>query len=299
MKDTKINSESRPNGTPVFTFPSEMFSSTFSSGSNHFHEQYNAETERANNAFGKKLTIARKNAGISQKGLADKLAAHGFSLQPAAVSKWEQGVSSPNVYQLFAICNILGIDNPLETFSTNCAKKDAPPTLNYAGMKRLREYYELLVASNRFISPPAHSSRESEEPMKVFDLPAAAGIGAPTDEDTYSYISFPVSSIPDGAEFGVRVSGESMLPRYVDGQIVWVEETVELFDGEIGIFNVNGEAFIKQFTLTEPEADEVDDYTDSEGVIRPKVLLVSLNTDYPNILIHESDTFKIVGKVLN
>lgn len=290
---------SMPKGSSAIAFPAEMLKSTYSPNSSQPRELYNAGIERVNNTFGKKLTTARKNAGISQKGLADKLATHGFSLQPAAISKWEQGVSSPNVYQLFAICSILGIDNPLETFTTNSTKEDASPTLNYAGMKRLQEYYELLVTSGRFVPTPVSLQREEETDMKVFDLPAAAGIGTPTDEETYSYISFPVSSIPYGAEFGVKVSGDSMMPRYVNGQIVWVEENTELTNGEIGIFNVNGEAFIKQLSLIEPDADEIDDYTDSDGVVHPKVLLVSLNTDFPNIPIHESDTFKIVGRVLN
>ena len=44
-------------------------------------------------------------------------------------------------------------------------------------------------------------------------------------------VSFPEKSVPKGADFGVRVSGDSMEPVYHDGQIVWVEEceTVTLF----------------------------------------------------------------------
>ena len=38
------------------------------------------------------------------------------------------------------------------------------------------------------------------------------------------------------ADFGVRVSGDSMEPLYLNGQIIWVHQQKTLEDGEIGIF---------------------------------------------------------------
>ena len=59
--------------------------------------------------------------------------------------------------------------------------------------------------------------------------------GAFLAEGNFEMISFPESSIPDGAEFGVRVSGDSMEPVYHDGQIVWVQQCETLRTGEVGV----------------------------------------------------------------
>lgn len=46
--------------------------------------------------------------------------------------------------------------------------------------------------------------------------------------------------------YAVKVNGHSMEPRYQDGDILLVEPTCEVDVGEIGIFNVNGQAFVKK-----------------------------------------------------
>ena len=37
-----------------------------------------------------------------------------------------------------------------------------------------------------------------------------------------------------------------MEPRYINGQIVWVQQTEELESGEIGIFYLDGNAYCKK-----------------------------------------------------
>lgn len=49
------------------------------------------------------------------------------------------------------------------------------------------------------------------------------------------------------ADFGVRVSGDSMKPLYLNGQIIWVHQQETLEDGEIGIFFLDGEAYVKKY----------------------------------------------------
>ena len=51
---------------------------------------------------------------------------------------------------------------------------------------------------------------------------------------------------PD-ADFGVHVSGDSMEPLYLNGQIIWVHQQETLEDGEIGIFFLDGEAYVKKY----------------------------------------------------
>lgn len=59
--------------------------------------------------------------------------------------------------------------------------------------------------------------------IKLFDIPVSAGAGRFLDSDAYELIDIG-SEVPDSADFGLRISGNSMEPEYIDGQIVWVHQ---------------------------------------------------------------------------
>ena len=73
-----------------------------------------------------------------------------------------------------------------------------------------------------------------------------------------------------------------MMPRYLDKQIVWIQKTEELNDGEIGIFFYNGNAFCKKLQSNKKET-----------------YLISLNDKYAPIEISERETFKTFGRVVS
>lgn len=81
--------------------------------------------------------------------------------------------------------------------------------------------------------------------------------------------------------FGIRISGDSMEPQFINGQIVWVHQQESLSTGEIGIFYLNGNAYCKKL---------IDD---ADGLF-----LVSLNTKYEPIPVTETASFKVFGKVV-
>lgn len=72
--------------------------------------------------------------------------------------------------------------------------------------------------------------------------------------------------IPESASFGVKISDDSMEPEFEDGQIAWVLKQDMVENGEIGIFSLNGEAYIKKLQ------------DDKNGVF-----LISLNEKYPSL----------------
>ena len=83
------------------------------------------------------------------------------------------------------------------------------------------------------------------------------------------------------ADFGVRIAGDSMEPRFVSGQIVWVRRQETLRSGEIGIFLYNGSGYCKRL---EREGNRVE--------------LVSLNRAYPPIRVSAGDELRVFGKVV-
>ena len=115
-------------------------------------------------------------------------------------------------------------------------------------------------------------------------------------EGNFEMVSFPESSIPDGAEFGVRVSGDSMEPVYHDGQIVWVQQCETLRTGEVGVMIYDGQGYIKAYAEQEP--DDPEAYLGSDGVRRMQPVMVSYNKAYAPKPASPELEFRIVGRVL-
>ena len=71
--------------------------------------------------------------------------------------------------------------------------------------------------------------------------------------DTYykTRLEIPTERVPENAHYCLRVNGDSMEPAYRDGDIVFVERLDgSVSEGEIGIFFLNGEGFIKRLGIT-------------------------------------------------
>lgn len=169
------------------------------------------------------------------------------------------------------------------------------PLLNAEGRRKVREYREDLIASGKYREVlPVLEIRYRD--MPVSDLPVSAGTGAFLDEGNFEMVSFPESSIPDGAEFGVRVSGDSMEPVYHDGQIVWVQQCETLRTGEVGVMIYDGQGYIKAYAEQEP--DDPEAYLSSDGVRRMQPVMVSYNKAYAPKPASPELEFRIVGRVL-
>ena len=86
--------------------------------------------------------------------------------------------------------------------------------------------------------------------FNLFDLPVSAGTGQFLDSDRFSEIEVG-DEVAANADFGVRVAGDSMEPLYLDGQIIWIHKQDTLEEGEIGIFFLDGEAYVKKYHQTD------------------------------------------------
>ena len=75
----------------------------------------------------------------------------------------------------------------------------------------------------------------------------SAGTGSYVDSATKDTIDL-LEPPPQGTSFVLRVTGDSMVPRFQPGDLVYVQEKSDLSYGQIGIFSINGEMFIKKYT---------------------------------------------------
>lgn len=121
------------------------------------------------------------------------------------------------------------------------------------------------------------SAAPKHRTMELFDLPASAGTGVYLSTNYSAPISVLSTPESEQADYAVRISGDSMQPNFCDGDIVLVESCEEVEIGEIGIFILDGESFIKEY-----------------GGYR----LISLNHKYEDIQLKKYDSITCRGRVL-
>ena len=129
----------------------------------------------------------------------------------------------------------------------------------------LNEEYERCNPAIKKITRPYYASSVS------------AGFGNPLDEPPVEEIEIEDTPEHRRGDFIVRVSGDSMESRYSNGDLVLVQKQPTINIGEIGIFILNGESFIKKLGINE---------------------LISLNSKYPPRHFSNSDCVICCGKVL-
>ena len=205
--------------------------------------------------FGSIIANKRKDRKLSQPQLAALLCERGLDVKAHSISKWEKNVNLPNVLQFFALCEILEISDINRTFQIGTDEK-LFSKLNDEGQAKALDY------------------------MNLYDLPVSAGTGQFLDSDRFSEIEVG-DEVSSSADFGVRVCGDSMEPLYLDGQIIWIHKQETLEEGEIGVFFLDGDAYVKK-------------YHQSDSGIQ----LISLNKKYAPIQVTSGSTLKTFGKVV-
>lgn len=264
---------------------------------------FKVEHAARQNLIGSKLAEARKRKGFSQGSFVNELQKYGIRLSQSAYSGWEHGFRTPNAYQFLGLCEALNIEDIRNYFLGDAGPEPWLERLNEQGRKKVREYIQLLLDSGRYkLSDEGTGTGNEENSMVDFSLyllAASAGTGQFLDGDAFETVSLPKSCIPSGADFGIRIAGDSMEPLFLSGQIAFVQKTVQFHPGDIGIFIVDGESYIKQYDEIMPEEDELTDYVYSTGNVQKKPVLISMNKKYPPMVISREQRFEIVGRVLN
>lgn len=241
--------------------------------------------------FGEKIKEARKEKHLTQKQLADKIGAKHNS-----VSDWENNKNKPDPDTIELLCGVLGIapnyllSTPFDSFSP--IEKKIIEKYRFisqhspAGSKTVdfiidREYEaaQQLQEKNRRIAEleacPIVVEKREGSILRMYSYIhkiACAGNGFYFEDIPTDTIEAPYR---EGADFIAGVNGDSMEPTFKDGDLVYVERRQIIDVGEIGLFILNNECFIK-------EAGE-------EG-------LISHNPKYD--IIPGTDQIQCIGKVL-
>lgn len=138
---------------------------------------------------------------------------------------------------------------------------------------------ELSRIEKESMSPDAEAAEELHMiTLPLYMLPVSAGTGAWLDDSGYcETIDVRATKVSLGADFALRVSGNSMEPKFFDGDILLVKRQSEVAVGDLGIFVADGEGYFKRYTGEH---------------------LHSFNPAFPDILIANFSEFRCCGKVI-
>lgn len=233
-------------------------------------------------SFGEKIKSARKLKNLTQRQLADKIgAAHN------SISDWENDKNKPDPDTIELLCGVLEI-TPNYLLASSSEDFSPDEKLMIKKYRALDDHGKghvdtvLQWESDRMtqLQQSAASAPAATVPARViqyYQRLASAGSG----QVVFDGVPVEPLEIPDKPEYrrvsyAVGVNGQSMAPVYEDGDILLVEPTCQIEQGEVGIFIVGDKAYVKELGKTE---------------------LISKNKEYKNIPLTE-DT-KCMGRVVD
>ncbi len=224
-----------------------------------------------------------KEKKITQKALSKQL-----GVPTSTINNWiKLNRSIPSEF-IIPICEFLDITPYLLLTGENVSSKsvlgpdeqellDIYNSLSPKSQGQVKERAIVLLE----LETPVTKEPESEQEtifIEYSTLKVSAGTGEPLIDDTYhDFLKVKRNDLTEEANFAVQISGNSMLPRFKDKEWVLVRSQPDVEIGEIGIFIIDGNGYIK-----ERAADR----------------LVSINPEYDDIFFKENQDIKCKGLVI-
>lgn len=234
-------------------------------------------------SIGKRIRELRESKGLTQSQLAELL-----GVTKSAVGNYELDLSGPKESVLYKLIDVLNCDaNYLFQDGINIKKKDF--NISPKEQDHIKKYRALDEHGKDMVDTVLQKEYERRtEHAKEFImlqpplLVPYYGHVASAGNGQYVFDDIPPEMIEIENEmdnmhvdFAIGVNGDSMEPTYHDGDTLLIKKQSDINTGEIGIFMINGEAFVKEL---------------GDGV------LISHNKKYKGIDI-TSDT-RCIGKVI-
>ena len=200
--------------------------------------------------FGLRLKKRREELGLSRGELGLRL-----GVSASSVSNYENGASFPKEEVLLRLFDALETE-PNVLFADSF--RAAAFTLSRGERELIDRYRELSPVGRQTALSVFGALCDYQEELRaeatlpaeprsipLYRSPAAAGYAAPVFGEDFDYITVD-ETVPRGAEFAVRIQGDSMAPHIADGSVVYVNRD-PLADGDVGIFCVDGDMLCKQY----------------------------------------------------
>lgn len=215
-----------------------------------------------------------------EKGLTNSQISKLSGVTLSTLDKITSGVNkNPKLDTLLAICKVLGCS--LNDFVDSPQTKTAP-SLSDEAIQVAKEYSQLDAPGKRAVKvilkdqqtrmnerlPFPH--RDNVIPLSRSIQKTSAGTGVYLGPEEMETIYVEDNALTRRASFCVPVSGDSMEPTYHDGDVLLVEGCEDIAVGQIGVFTVDGDGYVKK---------------------RGDRELISLNPSYPPVPMVENETW--------
>lgn len=237
--------------------------------------------------FSSNLKYLRKKYGMEQVELASKLGRKSGS----TISEWEKGSYTPKIKVLAQIANIFHVDlDDLMNKDLTCdsvVHLTQPSLLSQitdtaAKLHEPRQKKVLTFAQDQLDEQEGNSINILSYSDFTCYGAVSAGTGEWLEDEYKEEVSLPTSIVPKHHfDFVLRVNGNSMEPLFKNHEYVFVKKVDEVRSGQIGVFIVDGEAYLKKAYI---EKDHLR--------------LVSLNKAYDDLLFDSLNDIKVVGVVV-
>ena len=237
------------------------------------------------NILGNSIKEVRKSKKLTQKKLAELT---GFKQN--TISNHENGNRQLDERDIRIYAQALGVSPQYLFDLSKPSSVDSTPQIQtiYDELKPPRRAKVLNYAERQLKEQRNEEETKinevSEEIIQLYsydyyDHPASAGTGQYLNDVRVERIELPVDI---DADFVIPIKGDSMEPDYHDGDLVFIQTSVDLNNGVIGVFNYNGDAYIKQLVIDKEQA-----------------YLHSLNPIYKDMTITPETDFRIIGEVVD
>lgn len=224
---------------------------------------------------------------IKKKGMSINAVEKQLGFGNGAIKRFD--TNSPSIDKIISLSNflnvsldylVIGNDNADALSAEESKLIDTFKKLSPLNRCRVIERTETLFELQ---TPAVQDGEEKlDEQETIFiefsTLRVSAGTGEPLIDDSYpDFIEVKKSDLAERANFAVKINGESMMPRFKDGDVVLVRSQPYVDFGEIGIFIIDGNGYIKE---------------------RGSDRLVSINPEYDDIYFKEGQDIRCKGLVI-
>lgn len=157
--------------------------------------------------YSERIRELRKMRGMSQQDLANKL-----DLNKVAISQYERGVRRPSIDIVSALCDIFNV-------SSDYLLGEDDMTIRIVNTDEIKKL---------------------DSPRRIPVLGrVAAGIPIDAIEDIIDWED--IAEDAPGEYFGLKIKGDSMMPRIVEGDVVIVHSQPDAESGDVVIVQINGD----------------------------------------------------------
>ncbi|MDU4516237.1 MAG: S24 family peptidase [Streptococcus mitis] len=255
--------------------------------------------------IGNQIKVFRKSTGLTQDELAQKL-----NTTKQTISRYEKGDRKANQDMLFSLCDIFGVS--IDNFFPSTNENSTTPTASPDSLtQQITDKVVQLTPDNKKIVLRTSEEllerqkanggtyrQKNEEETKINEVSeniirlddyrqttyrrvtgvVSAGSGSMQDDDLDMEVSFYEDEIPDDYDAIAYVVGNSMEPKIKNGDYLFIKNTPQVDYNTIGIFQVDGANYVKKLR---------------QGYLE------SLNPDYEDIHLDESNDIRTIGKVVS